>query len=301
MGFPLGNLLNLAKQAKPLSATRALLEQAVQDDLLQIPVNTQSIVDINASIGAASGIAPLDAASKIPVQFLPAIAIGDTHTVANEAEMLALTAETGDVAVMAGIGNYRLATNDPTDAANWIKLVDNEGVESLMIDGVAHTGQVNLAKIASTGASVDAAFVGAGFTAVNAQDAILEVNGRVTTEAAARTTAVNTLQDNIEAEALARTTAVGVLEQVDTALQNDINTRVAASDYKVNQPVGGTIDGTNKVFTLPEAFSPGSLRIWMNNAALHPDSYTLDGLSVTFVGSPDPGDAMRCDYIKEAA
>lgn len=354
MGFPLGNLLNLAKQAKPLSATRGLLEQAVQDELAQIPLNTQGIAAINASIGAANGIAPLDAASKIPVNFLPAIAIGDTHTVADQAEMLALNAtapggvQKGDVAVVVGEGNYRLQGEDSTVAESWIKLVDNEGVESIMIDGVAQTGQVNLAKIAATGQSVDAAFTGAGFTSTNAQDAILEVSAAVVSEATARGTADVALQSAIDDEVTARGNADNALQaaidnevtargdadtalqtaidnevtargdadtalqtaianeatargDADTALQTAVDARIRLADNKISQPLPGVIDGTNKVFAMPEAFVAGSQRIWMNNAALHPDAYSLSGLEVTFIGSPDPGDEMRVDYIKAAA
>lgn len=301
--FGSGNLMNLAKQAKPLSAVRALLAQDVQDDLAQIPVNTQGIADIVASIGVANGITPLDAASKIPVQFMPSIAIGDTHTVADQSEMLDLVnsvdggVQKGDVAVIVGVGNYRLQGADATDAASWIKLVDNEGVESILIDGVAETGQVNLAKIAASGLAVDAGFAATGFAALNAKDAIVEVAGRVSDEAAARLAADNLISQSVVDEAQTR-------GQADNVLTMAVAERVKLADYKVSQPVAGTIDGTNKVFQLPEAFSAGSLRLWMNNAALHPDQYTVggdDGLQVEFIGSPDPGDAMRCDYIKAAA
>lgn len=49
--------------------------------------------------GAASGVAPLNASSKIDASYLPAIAITDVFVVASQAAQLALTAEEGDVAV----------------------------------------------------------------------------------------------------------------------------------------------------------------------------------------------------------
>lgn len=54
---------------------------------------------ITAQKGAANGLAPLDAASKIPTQYLPALAITSTYVVNSEAAQLALDAQEGDVAV----------------------------------------------------------------------------------------------------------------------------------------------------------------------------------------------------------
>ena len=299
--FPNSNLLNLNKQAKPFSIGLGLLEQSIQDTLGQVATNKIDITAINDSIGAANGIAPLDAAGKLATQYLPAMAIGETFTVASEAEMLSLTAQTGDVAVVTDIGNFRLAANDPTIASNWVKLVDNEGVESILIDGVASTGQVSLHKIASTGDSADAAFASAGFVSTNAKDAIVEVKDAVDSEVTARTLADSVITQSVTDEALART-------QGDTTLQGNIDTvstavatKMGAADIMLSQPVTGTIDGTNKVFNLPEAFVDGTLRVWFNNATLHPDAYTRDGLVLTFPGSPDPGDALYCDYVKAAA
>ncbi|WP_329766119.1 hypothetical protein [Stenotrophomonas geniculata] len=54
---------------------------------------------ITAQKGAANGLAPLDAASKIPTQYLPALAITSTFVVNSQAAQLALDAQEGDVAV----------------------------------------------------------------------------------------------------------------------------------------------------------------------------------------------------------
>ncbi|MBE5272104.1 hypothetical protein [Stenotrophomonas sp. B2] len=54
---------------------------------------------IAAQKGAANGVAPLDAASKIPTQYLPALAITSTYVVNSQAAQLALVVEEGDVAV----------------------------------------------------------------------------------------------------------------------------------------------------------------------------------------------------------
>lgn len=54
---------------------------------------------ITAQKGAADGIAPLGADTKIPTSYLPAIALTDVFVVNSQAAQLALTAEEGDVAV----------------------------------------------------------------------------------------------------------------------------------------------------------------------------------------------------------
>jgi len=78
-----------------------------------VPTGTISSTELQAALaeldsekqalsekGAANGYVPLNASSKIPNTYLPALAITDTFVVASQAAMLALsTAETGDIAV----------------------------------------------------------------------------------------------------------------------------------------------------------------------------------------------------------
>lgn len=79
----------------------------------------------DARIAAASGasIASL-VAGKIPTSQLPALAITDTFVVADEASMLLLSAETGDVAVRTDLNKSLILTaDDPTLAVNWQELL----------------------------------------------------------------------------------------------------------------------------------------------------------------------------------
>lgn len=74
--------------------------------------------------GAAGGLATLDGSGKIPSSQLPSVAITDTFPVANQAAMLALTAERGDVAIRSDLNkSFILATDDPTQLANWKELL----------------------------------------------------------------------------------------------------------------------------------------------------------------------------------
>lgn len=75
--------------------------------------------------GTASGDIPLlGAGGKLASAVLPAIAITDTFVVASQAAMLALTAETGDVAVRSDLNkSFILAGTDPATLAHWQELL----------------------------------------------------------------------------------------------------------------------------------------------------------------------------------
>lgn len=73
--------------------------------------------------GTASGNVPvLGSDGKLDTAVLPALAITNTFTASSRADMLKLTAQTGDVCVISSggdKGSYILTKDDPTVAANW--------------------------------------------------------------------------------------------------------------------------------------------------------------------------------------
>lgn len=86
------------------------------------PVGLNSV--LSSEKGAANGVATLGADSKIPSTQLPAIAITDTFVVNSEANMLALTAEVGDIAIRSDQNNsaYILQTAPATVLGNWVQI-----------------------------------------------------------------------------------------------------------------------------------------------------------------------------------
>lgn len=73
-----------------------------------------------AQIGAINGVAPLDGNGIIPNLYLPPLAITDTFVAVDQAAMLALPAQRGDVAVRTDIAqSFILAGDDPTVFGNW--------------------------------------------------------------------------------------------------------------------------------------------------------------------------------------
>lgn len=61
---------------------------------------------------------------KLPTAYLPSLAINTTHTVASQAEMLALAdVDRGDVAIRTDLGaTFILAADDQSILANWVRL-----------------------------------------------------------------------------------------------------------------------------------------------------------------------------------
>ncbi|MEG0220922.1 MAG: hypothetical protein RR702_00845 [Clostridia bacterium] len=78
-----------------------------------------------ANTGTESGNVPiLDASGKLSDLVLPSLAITNTFVVASEAEMLALKAEVGDVAVRTDTNeNYILKSSPASAISSWIKLL----------------------------------------------------------------------------------------------------------------------------------------------------------------------------------
>lgn len=82
----------------------------------------------NRDVGTAEGnLVAVGADGKINETLLPKIAITDTHVVADEAEMLELTAEKGDVAIRTDLNRSFILKQAPADnLANWLELKSPE-------------------------------------------------------------------------------------------------------------------------------------------------------------------------------
>lgn len=97
------------------NAVKAYVDNAIN-------TNNTSFVRITEK-GTANGVATLGADGKIPNSQIPALAITETFTVNSEAQMLALTAEAGDVAVRNDVSkSFILKSTPATTLSNWIEL-----------------------------------------------------------------------------------------------------------------------------------------------------------------------------------
>jgi hypothetical protein len=120
-----GAKADTAVQPGALAAVATTGAYASLSGLPTIPTTAAQVGAIaSTEKGAASGVATLDAGSKIPLAQLPATAITDTSVVVSQAAMLALTAQTGDVAVRTDISTSFILTAEPSSTlGNWQQLL----------------------------------------------------------------------------------------------------------------------------------------------------------------------------------
>ena len=119
--------------ATPESTPLTLVERdtagraQMSDPAVAGDVATKGYADLMVPLAqkaTADGVASLDANALIPNNQLPALAISDTHPVASEAAMLALTAQIGDVAVRTDVSrSYILRATPASTLGNWSELL----------------------------------------------------------------------------------------------------------------------------------------------------------------------------------
>ena len=156
--------------------------RAAADTTLQTNIDAEATARTNADAllipiaekGALNGVATLDGAGLIPDNQLPALAITNTSVVASEAAMLALNAQTGDVAIRTDTNQTFILNGTSTVLADWNEVLNPiDGVTSV----TAGTGLLGGA-ITSTG-TIDVDFAGGGVatTVARSDRPYIEVNG----------------------------------------------------------------------------------------------------------------------------
>ncbi len=173
-----------------------------------------------AEKGAANGVATLDANSRIPINQLPALAITDTYVVADEAAMLALTAERGDTAIRTDVSkSFILQTEPASTLANWKELLTpTSPVQSV----AGKTGAVTLVAadvgLGSVNNTADAAKVVASAAKLTTARTIALSGGAVGTATAFDGTAnISIAVTSLDATALTGTAAVNTTGNAATA------------------------------------------------------------------------------------
>jgi hypothetical protein len=119
-------VVQLSDSTSTTSSTLAATPTAVK---AAYDLATTANATANAAIpatqkAAANGVATLDASGLVPTNQLPALAITNTFVVNSQAAMLALTAQTGDVAIRTDLSESYILTADPASTlANWQELL----------------------------------------------------------------------------------------------------------------------------------------------------------------------------------
>lgn len=268
------------------TVTRDLLDASVVTELDNLRTsadqNTAGIQAINDAKGNASGFAPLDADSKIPMQFIHARAIERVVTVGTEAEMLALNisdVQNGDTVVIATGDAETQKTYQVTDEskldelAGYTELLFSSNRSLIMRAGTAQTGQVALSEAAFTGAANDVTIEDSAglYDATTTEAAFAEVMGAANDAAQAATDAKN--------DATAAATMI-----------NGTLTPVVGSEgraWKITQ-----IDPAKKLFfsrdTSGDLIAAGFATVSADVITLHPDVPAFEADEVaTVVGYPN--------------
>lgn len=163
---------------------------------------------ITAQKGAANGLAPLDATSKIDASYLPSMSITNTYVVASQVAMLALTAQTGDVAVRTDLNkSYILAGTDATVLADWQELLTPTDAV-LSVNGL--TGSVTLSTT-NIGEGTNLYYTATRFNTA--------FSGKSTTDLAEGTNLYYTNARGIASTLTGYTSGAGTISSADTILQ----------------------------------------------------------------------------------
>lgn len=67
--------------------------------------------------------------------------------------------------------------------------------------------------------------------------------------------------------------------------------------FRDNITPAGTVNGSNKVFTLPETPIVGSVKVYADGARTKPTvDYNISGVTITFVDDSEPYNSVLTDY-----
>lgn len=122
-GVAAGTYTKLTVNAKGVITSASTLT-AADIPTLTLSKITDAGTAASKNVGTAAGNVPvLDANGKLADGIMPALALSETFTVANQAAMLALNAQRGDIAIRTDESKtYILTTDAPSVLANWVWL-----------------------------------------------------------------------------------------------------------------------------------------------------------------------------------
>jgi hypothetical protein len=293
------------------------------------PTNAQDAVTLNyitTQKGVANGIAELDGSGLVPTHHLPALAITTTQVVNSQANMLALTAQVGDVAVRTDVNKSFILTATPASTlGNWQELLTPTDAV-LSVDG--STGAIDLSgtylnkttgrlfgnldadgfKITDLGtptSSTDAATKAYVDTVAGSADA-----------AAASASAAATTYDNFDDRYLgAKSTAPSVDNDGNTLLVGaiywnsvanamyawtgtewgSISSTAAIYRYRFNASGGETSVSGTDANGLTLSYIPGKAQVYLNGVLLVPttDYTATNGTSITSLAALAASDVLE--------
>jgi hypothetical protein len=263
-----------------------------------IPAIAQSqVTNLSTSFAAKADLV----GGFVPQSQIPAVAITDTFVVASQAAMLALTAQTGDVAVRTDLSkSFILKGSDPTVLANWQELLSPSGY----VTAVSGT-----APVVSSGGATPSISVTVGQVAntVAAGDDSRFSNSRIptahaSTHASGGSDAVTIAESQVTGlvtdlglkSPLASPTFTGTPASV-TAAVNTNTTQIATTAFVVGQAATATplVDGTAAV---------GTSLLYARQDHIHgTDTSRAPAASPTFSGTVTVSPFTTAGFVKNSA
>jgi hypothetical protein len=276
--------------------------------------------------GVANGIAELDGSGLVPTHHLPALAITTTQVVNSQANMLALTAQVGDVAVRTDVNKSFILTATPASTlGNWQELLTPTDAV-LSVDG--STGAVSLSGTyinRTTGqllGNLDAnthKVTNLGTPTSNndaATKVYVDTVAGSATAAAASAAAAATTYDNFDDRYLgAKSTAPSVDNDGDALIEGaiywnsvanamyawtgsewgSISSTAAIYRYRFNATGGETSVSGTDANGLTLSYLPGKAQVYLNGVLLVPTTdYTAsNGTSITSLAALASGDILE--------
>lgn len=170
VSVPWADLSGVPSTFTPSAHTHAIA------DVTGLQAALDSKVD-DSQLGAANGVATLDVGGKLNTSQLPALGITDTFVVANQAAMLALSCQQGDVAVRTDLSKTFILTASPASTlGNWQELLSPTSASSIVTSVNGNIGAVVITLASLSGQPLDAgltsiaALTGTGYVKATATD-----------------------------------------------------------------------------------------------------------------------------------
>jgi hypothetical protein len=293
------------------------------------PTNAQDAVTLNyitTQKGVANGLAELDGSGLVPTHHLPALAITTTQVVNSQANMLALTAQIGDVAVRTDVNKSFILTATPaTTLGNWQELLTPTDAV-LSVDG--GTGAISLSGtyLNRTSGQLLGALDANNFkitglaTPTSNADAATKVYvdtvAGSATAAAASAAAAATTYDNFDDRYLgSKSSAPSVDNDGDALLEGaiywnsvdnamyawtgsewgSISSTAAIYRYRFNATGGETSVSGTDANGLTLSYIPGKAQVYLNGVLLVPTTdYTAsNGTSITSLAALAASDVLE--------
>jgi len=237
-----------------------------------------------ANVGA-SGVGVYDGMAGSTLDFRKIHSASGKVTVTLNSQMIDLDIGAGtivnvDISSSAAIARSKLASG----TANYVVINDGSGVMSEEQHLAISRGGTNSG------------------TALNNNRVMISSSGAIVEQSAI--TANRALASDSNGLPVASTTTdteLGYVHGVTSAIQTQLNTKLAASNFVVREVPSGSINGSNTSFTLANTPTSGTEMVFLNGLLQESgagNDYTISGGTITYLAAPSTGDSLLVSYMK---